>query len=147
MCDDDPTRVTLRSPHEIIFGSSRAVSLQNLTCFSVSSTQQVSAAKRRELYAARARSLLAFIAIGPIFYEANEPSSACYLRHIYPVETSTPPLVGELKLHSVRRYVKQRLELILKVLSLVGMRCCACGHPNMQWPILSVMKCDTFAAR
>ena len=31
---------------------------------------------------------------GPIFYEANEPSSACRLWRIYLVETSTPPLSG-----------------------------------------------------
>jgi len=28
---------------------------------------------------------------GPIFYEANEPSSACRLWRISQVETSTPP--------------------------------------------------------
>ena len=54
--------------------------------------------------------MLAFIAIGPIFYEANEPSSACYLRRIYPVETSTPPCSGY-KLHGVGVLVKEGLSL------------------------------------
>src|SRR5207237_3856915 len=40
--------------------------------------------------AARANSLLA-VYFGPIFNEANEPSSACRLWRTFQVETSTPP--------------------------------------------------------
>lgn len=34
---------------------------------------------------------VSFYVFGPMFYEANEPSSACRLRRTHMVETSTPP--------------------------------------------------------